>query len=490
MIFKTADSKNIFYIFTYCCIFLFLRLITSINGFTVDEAEQLFDSQKYYLGYSDQPPLFSWIIKTLSFIFGLNIPLMMVVTHILIFAFLLTVYFICRKIWNEQRSLIVVATMVLVFLYSYDFYRYMIHTILMTLMAALSLFIYLTLLKEKSVLNYSLLGIFFAAGILSKYNFAFFIATLFITSLSFREGRCVLFSYKVLFSLAVFFFILAPHLLWVFEHNFNSVSYALWRSEAGTQEFKLLEIFWLGFWNHLLLLLLFLLPIKKNENQSPFVAESEVLALRFMGLYGIIIPALVILFLHTGNFTNRWLSALYFSFVIAIFTFIDFDKLEQKAQIKKNFLRIIIAFILIIYVIKAAAYFFPDRFGIMFLHKPYKAIYSDLEQKLREAKLINSSINELDIYSYKEKSTAAAVKVFYPLTEPKIISGNSEIALRERKSILIWNLNKFKSAEILQDLNSKNLYLEKPITKLKAKHLHSQNTDEYVVGIAELKRKI
>ncbi len=494
------DYKNLVLIFIYCFVFLLLRLSASINGFTFDEAEQLFDSQEFYLGYSDQPPLFSWILKTLSLVFGLNIPLMMITTHSLIFIFFGVFYLIARKLWDEKQSLIISSSLVFIFLYSYDYYRYMIHSILMTTIAAISLLIYLNLLEKKSTLNYILLGLSFALGMLSKYNFLLFIAILVLSSLSFKEGRKVFFSYKTLLSLVCFSLVLAPHTLWLIDNDFITLNYAMDRSQAGSPNLgiiQVLEVLWLGFWNHLLYLIIFLcfffnaLFFKRNED------NSKIQLLRWLAIYSILVPIIMVLALKTGNLTNRWLATLYFPFILGLFTLVDFSRpvakvgLEQKQVSKKNFfkrerlfLSAVIILVLVIYGIKAISYFLPDYYGLTFVHNPYKAVYGKLEERLKDQGIIKDSITEVKIYSFREIGNIAAIKLFYPQAKLGVLKKGDKLNL-EQKAILIWNPDKFKPKAIKHELAKQKLHYKNLFT-LKAKYLHSQKDIFYRIKVIEI----
>lgn len=477
------DYKNLVLIFIYCFVFLLLRLSASINGFTFDEAEQLFDSQEFFLGYSDQPPLFSWILKTLSLVFGLNIPLMMITTHGLIFIFFGVLYLIARKFRNENQSLIITSSLVFIFLYSYDYYRYMIHSILMTTIAAISLLIYLNLLEKKSIRNYILLGISFAIGMLSKYNFLLFITALVLTSLSFKEGRKILLSYKTLISLVCFGVILSPHALWLINNDFSTFNYAMDRSQAGSPNLglmQILEVLWLGFWNHLLYLLIFACmffnSIIFERSDKPIVQ-----ALRLLAIYSILVPILMVLGLKTGNLTNRWLATLYFPFILGLFTFVDFSRFKRE----KLFFSIVIIFILVIYGVKTISYFLPDYYGLTFMHNPYKAVYSGLEGKLKKQGVIIDSISEVKIYSFRELGNIAAIKLFYPEAKLEILKKGQNLDIKE-KSILVWNPDKFKAKAIKHELEKQNLHYKNLFT-LKAKYLHSRKDNDYKIRAVELK---
>lgn len=472
---KINDRNNLALITSYCLIFAVLRFLCSLESFTIDEAKQFFDSEHYQLGYPDQPPLFSWILKTSSLIFGLNIPLMIVVTHILIWAIFILVYRICRKQWDEKQSLIIVSSLVFFILYSYDFYRYMIHSILITAIAALSLLIYLNLLKQPNLINYLLLGASFGLGILAKYNFVFFILTLVLASLIFQDGRKTLLSLKSILSLLMMLLIISPHLIWLYENDFITIHYAMNRSESGSQATNFLVVLIETYWNYVLYLSVFLLFFNKSLiSKDQLLTQNQLLtALRSLAIASFVVPLLIIIILKTGNFTNRWLSPLYITFALGLFSLVDF----KKFKFSKHYFSLVIIVVISIYGIKIANYFFTDLSNPSFIHKPFRGIYSQLEPKLIKNKFIYQSIEELPIYSYKEQNIIAGVKLFNPRARLAVVSNTRDI---KPPAILIWDPDKSNRKSIENKLKQNGYHIEKSFN-IKSNYLYSH---KYVYKIA------
>ena len=123
------DLRNLFFIIIYCSIFLVLRLSSSLTAMTLDEAELFIDASEFKLGFDDQPPLYSWIIKALSLIFGLNVPLMVTVNQILICVFFCVIYSILRFLYKRRTAELALLSYVFIFLYSLHNFNLLIYII-------------------------------------------------------------------------------------------------------------------------------------------------------------------------------------------------------------------------------------------------------------------------------------------------------------------------------------------------------------------------
>lgn len=459
-------------IFLYSLVFFLIRFMASKYGMTYDEAEQFMDAKSYVLGYSDQPPLYSWILKSFSYVFGLNVQMMMFVYHIVTATFLIFLYKICELAFNsEKRALYCFLSYTLFFIYSYDFYRYTIHTALMMLMCALSLYFFLKIYFEKqSLLNYLGLGAFFGLGLLSKYNFIFFILALIVSCLFTAKTRKILFDVKTIFAILTCLLIFGPHLMWVLNNDFAPINYALKRGEAGglKEEFSLILVLLNTYWNFLVygatVLILFAQDLKSNKD------EFSKFALAILG-FCILFPLALIIFLKAGNFSQRWLAPLNIFLPIVFFSFVEID---FKRTTHKLFKIAIAVMILVFYVMRISSYYFPNPKRPSFLCKPYKAIYSDFKKDLFENG-VDVNDQDLDIYSFKEVGIMAGVKSFNSDIDVKVIYPQAS-DLNFTKDVLIFSKDNTKAFNKFVDDNK--LKYELIIAKV-APYLHLENAKPY-----------
>ena len=89
--------------------------------------------------------------------------------------------------------------------------------------------------ENNKTLDWLLFGLFAALGILSKYLFIYLLAAMdiFFCYMIIRKKA----NFKSLISLIPFFLILFPHLIWLTENDYITITYGLQRTGTGDQNF-------------------------------------------------------------------------------------------------------------------------------------------------------------------------------------------------------------------------------------------------------------
>lgn len=229
---RHGNALAIVIIFLYCLSFASLRLFISPT-MDLDDAEQFVFSAVYSWGYSNQPPAYTWVVKAISSIIGMNIKTLIAVKYSIMFCFYYSFYRLCCSFWDTRQSLLVTGSLLLFYTYSYDFNRHLSHTILVTALSSLTSLIYVYLLRIKRTLYYFIIGASTGFGILTKYNFLFFLFGLILASIFSKEGRRVLFDRRIFLSLFICCCIISPHVAWLIHQNFQTVHHALVKAHAG-----------------------------------------------------------------------------------------------------------------------------------------------------------------------------------------------------------------------------------------------------------------
>jgi 4-amino-4-deoxy-L-arabinose transferase-like glycosyltransferase len=374
------DWINLGFIVLYSLIFLILRLSASCVAMTLDEAELFLDAQAFKLGFDDQPPLYSWIIRALSLIFGLNVPLMVVVNQALICAFLITIYFILRSLWDRERSWLVLLSYVFIFLYSYDFYRYMIHTTLMVFISALSFLLFIKLLYRPKTIYYALLGLLMGLGILAKYNFVFFVFLILLVSLTNRLTKKRLFNKKTFVFLLFFSLTITPHSYWLLKDGFSAFAYTLGRGDSGNLASNFLEVLLDFVWQPLIYILIFFVFFRKEITFSKNPSRTNLNKIFFaLFVFAYLIPFICVVSLKLGNFSQRWLAPV--NFLLPIICFSRCMKLSQH----KLFKYLCLGCLGVIFCVKFIAFHLPNLYQkTIFIHIPHRQIFTQLKQNLEE----------------------------------------------------------------------------------------------------------
>jgi 4-amino-4-deoxy-L-arabinose transferase-like glycosyltransferase len=184
-----------------------------------DEADLIIFGQQLAWGYSEQPPLYSWLCAAAFNVFGLGVP---AITAIRTFVLALTIAFLVATarlaIPDRRLALLAAASVLMVPSLAWHALTYLTHSILVFLAGIACLYYTLKVLRDGRTRDYALLGTACAAGLLAKYNFALLAGALVLAAASLPEGRRRLLSWKMGLTVVVCLAFIAPHAIWVLDH--------------------------------------------------------------------------------------------------------------------------------------------------------------------------------------------------------------------------------------------------------------------------------
>jgi|694.fasta_scaffold00001_241 hypothetical protein len=402
-----------------------------------DEAEQVLAASEYVLGYPKQPPLYSWIVRSVTLLFSMEYPNIYILSFLKYFFYGVFIYFLYLSaelvfgtsvkknknaylLENQSKSggklnpaFLVVISNLLFVTYFYDFARDLTHSILATMFAAIGFYVYLRLWLKPSFLGYLLLGIVFGLGFLAKYNFIFFALSIVAASLLERRAFKILINLKTFLSIGACLLVFTPNLIYLIRDKLNAVNYALDRSGSNeNQVFSFIDILKSSvgaFYETILvitiLLILFVAFIHKKRLRS-FIFSEDIFnnhrirrLFFFAGVFSILIPLLIMLIMSADKFYAKWLSPSCFLVVFAFYSCIDFHKkagenpeVEDGEQPSKTFLLrrnllyvIVSSCFLVSALVLFIGGFFPDLIGkVAKTQYPYDKLSSILYKEYQE----------------------------------------------------------------------------------------------------------
>lgn len=366
----------------YFALHIALRVALS-GSLDYDEAEQALLGQWLLVGYTEQPPLYSWLQHFLFAFFGKNVFAVSLLKNGLLLLTYICVFFAAREILHDDRpALLAAVSLLLIPQIGWESQRDMTHTTLVVFAAAATLWQVMRLIKNQSLTNYCILGLLLGTGILAKANFALFVAVLFLTLASFAEGRRVLFSKKILVSLLITAAFTGTYVLWmagnqdiVFSatHKFKREVENSWHKgivSLITTSFQFLTPLWL--------ICLCVFPAgfgMKGNPESGFHRQ-------FINRYLLFLFLVLIIAVIVGKVTyvkDRWLQPLLF--VAPIFFFARLSPSAITTPRFKLFLRIVAVAALAIYLaftIRVGGASFTGRFCR--LNYPFTAVAEEIRR--------------------------------------------------------------------------------------------------------------
>ncbi|WP_405383328.1 ArnT family glycosyltransferase [Maribacter sp. LLG6340-A2] len=197
--------------------FLAITGITLLkNALELEDAEQAYYTQWLRLGYDDQPPLYTWAQFFCNQIFGVNKISFSLLRGVL---FALTLFILYRfalvRLKNQTKAQLSVLLLVLVPVFIDFMFRRLSHTSLLCL-AIIGTYLSLHQLNlKRTYTNYILLGFLVGIGILSKYNYVFFLIALFVVSLWDKKLFSAIWNIRISISIVIAFAIIYPHVSWL-----------------------------------------------------------------------------------------------------------------------------------------------------------------------------------------------------------------------------------------------------------------------------------
>jgi 4-amino-4-deoxy-L-arabinose transferase-like glycosyltransferase len=201
----------------YLAVHLVLRLAMS-QTLQHDESEQPIFAQSLSAGYSGQPPLYTWLVWLLARAWGMHLATLAILkTAILgcVYGFL---FLAARRLVDEQRAALAVASLLLVPVFAWEFLRDYTHSPLACAVSAATLHSLLRLHDRGRLVDYLVLGLLIGLGMLAKYNYLLFAAALLLAGLTVPSFRSRILDRRLILAVMVAGLVFAPHGIWLVNH--------------------------------------------------------------------------------------------------------------------------------------------------------------------------------------------------------------------------------------------------------------------------------
>src|SRR5262245_42226133 len=162
---------------SYLAVHLLLRLALS-PSLIPDESSLALFSQSLDWGYSEQPPLYSWLVWGAVRLLGLSIFSLTLVRMLVLAAVPLALYATARAVLRDRsRGLLCVFSLFLFPSLAWNALNYLTHSLLLCAISLATARAFLLLPSRRSWQAYAMLGLWLGLGMLAKYNFALFAAS-------------------------------------------------------------------------------------------------------------------------------------------------------------------------------------------------------------------------------------------------------------------------------------------------------------------------
>ena len=237
------NINNIFYIFVTAHL-IFWTLIPSLTNqnLPLDTIEALAWGSNLDWGFNKHPPASAFFLEVFFQIFGSQDWAYYLLSQIFVIISFYYVFKFSKEIFNNDLlGLISVLLIETIYFYNFTTPEFNVNICQLpfwSLTVYLSWKIYNS--KELKFSDCFLVGLFAAFGFLSKYLFVYLLASidlLFIYLIFIKKN--IKFDFKYLITLEVFLIILVPHLIWLNDNEFITITYGLTR--IGLEQFSVID---------------------------------------------------------------------------------------------------------------------------------------------------------------------------------------------------------------------------------------------------------
>ena len=376
-----VENRNINKIFL---IFLFFHLIiwTLIPSITnknlpLDTIEALAWGSNLDWGFNKHPPMSAFFVEFFFQLFGSKDWAYYLLSQIFVVVSFIYVFKFANEILQDVKlSLISVLVLESIFFYNFTTPEFNVNVCQLPFWSLVVFYTWkIYSVKEIKIFDCFLLGLFAAIGFLSKYLFFYLLVSitlLFLYSIFYKKIKK--FDFKYLIILEVFVILLIPHLIWLHENDYVTISYGLKRTgleQSGNfDNIKLPIIFFLkqlGILIPFFILNFFL--IKKFRFKINF-SDKKFIFLFFVNLLPIIL--IILTSAVTGSkIRTMWMTPFYLFFGVMFIYF-----LKSQINLKK------ISSFLIVFV-------------ILFFSSPIIYSYISVKEKNKRTDYAGKEIAEL-----------------------------------------------------------------------------------------------
>ena len=237
------NINNIFFIFalSHLIIWTLVPSLTNKN-LPLDTIEALAWGSNLDWGFDKHPPMSAFFTEVLYQIFGAQDWVFYLLSQIFVLiAFYFVFKFAYEILADIKLSLISVLLLETIYFYNFTSPEFNVNICQLpfwSLVVYYSWKIYKS--KEIEFIDCFLVGLFAAIGFLSKYLFIYLLISidlLFIYLIFIKKIKK--FDFKYLITLEVFFVLLVPHIIWLYNNEFVTITYGLKRT--GIEETDLID---------------------------------------------------------------------------------------------------------------------------------------------------------------------------------------------------------------------------------------------------------
>jgi len=356
---KDINKTLIIFLLSHLIIWTIIPSISNTN-LPLDTIEHLAWGSNLDWGFNKHPPMSALVVEIFYQIFGSQDWAYYLLSQIfVVFSFFIIFKFSENFFENSNYSLISILLLEGIYFYNFTTPEFNVNVCQLPFWALSVLYCWKAFQNNKFI-NWFLLGLFAALGVLSKYLFIYLLLAIdiFFLYLIFKDKIKInkKLIYKCLFSLFIFLLILTPHLVWLINNDYITITYGLHRADSVNKNFIYHLIHPLIFLGKQIIILIpffimFLFIFSKSKSKFKFNFKDK----KLLFLIAINIIPILLVFLTSmilgAKIRTMWMTPFYLFFgTLILYTF--------KKQVDLNKVQKFISVFLTLFILSPLAYFF------------------------------------------------------------------------------------------------------------------------------------
>jgi len=231
MALNKKNLTNLFYIFvtTHLIIWTLVPTLTN-NNLPLDTIEHLAWGSNLDWGFNKHPPVVAFVLEFFYQIFGAQDWAYYLLSQIFVVISFFVVFKLAEEFFKKKVfSLLSVLLLEGIYFYNFTTPEFNVNVCLLPFWALTILYFWKGV-KDNKITDWFLVGLFAGFGLLSKYLFIYLGLgmDIFIIYMIYKKKI----DFKCLVSLIPFFIVFLPHLIWLTENNYITITYGLHRTGA------------------------------------------------------------------------------------------------------------------------------------------------------------------------------------------------------------------------------------------------------------------
>jgi len=345
--------NNLFYIFITSHLIIWTLVPTLTNhNLPLDTIEALAWGSNLDWGFNKHPPASAFFVEVFYQIFGSNDWAYYLLSQIFVVISFFIVWKFSEEFFNNKTySLLSVLLLEGIYFYNFTTPEFNVNVCQLPFWALTVLYCWKGF-KDNKTIDWLLFGLFAALGVLSKYLFIYLLVAMDVFFIYLIVNKKI--NFKCLISFVTFLLVLLPHLIWLIENDYITITYALHRTGLENPNFLnhiIHPLIFLGKQIGILIpfFVMFLFIVSKLKAKFNF-KDKKLLFLLTINIVPIILMFLTSMLMGV-KIRTMWMTPFYlFSGVLFVYIF--------KNKIVLNKLKYFFSVFLILFIFSPAAYLY------------------------------------------------------------------------------------------------------------------------------------